>query len=292
MCRFAEAGESGGGPALLVGFLVSLVQRDMEVWWRERRRKEAASHPLLYYLLEGEGRLLTTIPATVIGLYRGLLASPRLLGPARRLLAASCHLAAHQDARVRQAAAYTGAKAAVARAVAGALAHLPAEELELELALLQPPWLGWLASRVLVERREGVKVDSLTSLMGNLALDKVKEDTEEARRLEVARSSLAYRLVSCRHLHTLHSLAWSVAAGAEGLAAWRGLERLPPPGEPRPARSSVRWKSEVAVDRAELVQDLNTVLEVAGGTEGVGEEVTGSSTTKALLFRRTSPTDY
>ena len=51
--------------------MVKLLQRDLEVWWRRyRRREDSPGWPVLYYLLEGESRLLASIRGTVVRLAR------------------------------------------------------------------------------------------------------------------------------------------------------------------------------------------------------------------------------
>ena len=56
---------------MLFQFLVKLLQRDLEVWWRRyRRREDCPGWPVLYYLLEGESRLLASIRGTVVRLAR------------------------------------------------------------------------------------------------------------------------------------------------------------------------------------------------------------------------------
>ena len=121
----------------------------------------------------------------------------------------------------------------------------------------------------------GGRVDSLTCLLGNLELGGPVE-------------SLAYRLVACCHLHTLHSGAWHLELQGQGLATWRAMERLLE-GEGRGHRT-VRWRSEVSVPRAWLVEEVNSLLAASSQQEEVGEG--GVTGVKALVFKMTTPTDF
>ena len=270
LSRLLEAPSPGSGPRLLATFLTCLLQRDLEAWWRQGRRREG--RPLLYHMLEGESRLAATTRTTVVGLYRNTVGAGRDEPLARRLLAMAAMLVAHQDTRVRQAQLTCGGKVALAEQVAAALASLPGEDLRLELALMQPPWLALLVARHLVARESRARVDSVTALLAAVSLG------------SPAREHLAYRLVACRHLHTLATCSW---AGG-GLATWRGMARL---GEHQVKETghSVRWKSEVAVAKGELVEDVNTLLAIGGHRREVGEQ---EGSTRALLFKMSSPTQF
>ena len=172
---------------------------------------------------------------------------------------------------------YSGSKVELAGQVAAALRGLDQEQLRVELGLLQPPWLSLSVSRQMVDSLTpaGGRVDSLTCLLGRLELGGPVE-------------SLAYSLVACCHLHTLTSGAWHLELQGQGLATWRAMERLQE-GEGRGHRT-VRWRSEVSVPRAWLLEEVNRLLAASSQQEEVGEG--GGSGLKALVFKMSSPTDF
>ena len=133
-------GEGGAlsGPKLLFEFLTRVMQRDLELWWRQyRRREDAVVHPIIYYLLGGESRLIASIQATVLKLYRALLPTDRDLTAVRRLVALCALLIAHRDSQVKQSYMFNGSKLELASQVYSALNCLEEQQLGLELALLQ-----------------------------------------------------------------------------------------------------------------------------------------------------------
>merc|ERR1719282_326160 len=279
----------GCGDTTLVHYLAKLLQRDFEVWWREQRKRSSETRPLLYYLLGGEGRILGGIKSTIVPVYsrllnyrknQDILVLPSPLDDVRNLLALGAHLIAFHDAQEKQNRALAGKKLELGSLLAGALAPLNEADQEDELFLLQPSWLSWLTSRALLEMTTSLRIDSLSSLFSNIKLDATP-----------AFCTLAYRLLSCNHLHALHSTAWQLqVAGSKGLVMWKGLDKVPEGGDSQKEGRTIRWRNEVGVERKELLREMNTLLEVTSGQKDVVAET--SSVLKALLFKRTSPTDY
>ena len=103
----------------------------------------------------------------------------------------------------------------------------------------------------MVEKTTSQRVDSLSSLLSNIKLDS-----------SPALCSLAYRTLSCNHLHSLHSTTWQLQVkDGKGLAMWKGLDKLE--GEDKKMETrTVRWKNEVGIDKKELLKEVNTLLEV------------------------------
>jgi len=125
-----------------------------------------------------------------------------------------------------------------------------------------------------------LRIESLSSLFSNIKLDATP-----------AFCTLAYRLLSCNHVHALHSTAWQLQVeGSKGLVMWKGLDKVPEGGGSQKEGRTVRWRNEVGVERKELLKEMNTLLEVTSGQKDVVAET--SSVLKALIFKRTSPTDY
>lgn len=163
----------GSGVTTLVHYLVKLLQRDFEVWWREQRRRSSETRPLLHYLLGGEGRILGGIKSTIVPVYsrllnyrknQDILVPPSPLDDVRNLLALGAHLIAFHDAQEKHNKALAGKKLELGSLLAGALAPLNKADQEDELFLLQPSWLSWLTSRALLEMTTSLRIDSLSSL--------------------------------------------------------------------------------------------------------------------------------
>ena len=76
--------------------------------------------------------------------------------------------------------------------------------------------------------------------------------------------TLAYRTLSCNHLHSLHSTTWQLQAKGSnnGLVIWKGLDKLPEVEEKKSEGRTVRWRNEVGIGRKELLKEANTLLEV------------------------------
>ena len=107
----------------------------------------------------------------------------------------------------------------------------------------------------MVERTASLWVDSLSSLLSNITLDSLPTHTLH---------TLAYRTLSCNHLHSLHSTTWQLQEkGSKGLAMWKGLDRLQEGEEKKPEGKTVRWRNNVGVERKELLKELNILLEVS-----------------------------
>ena len=106
-----------------------------------------------------------------------------------------------------------------------------------------------------MEKTTSQRVDSLSSLLSNIKLDS-----------SPAVCSLAYRTLSCNHLHSLHSTTWQLQVkDGKGLAMWKGLDKLE--GEDKKMETrTVRWKNEVGIDKKELLKEVNTLLEVESFT--------------------------
>ena len=107
----------------------------------------------------------------------------------------------------------------------------------------------------MVERTASLRVDSLSSLLSNITLDSLPMHTLH---------TLAYRTLSCNHLHSLHSTTWQLQEkGSKGLAMWKGLDRLQEGEEKKSEGRTVRWRNQVGVERKELLKELNILLEVS-----------------------------
>ena len=117
--------------------------------------------------------------------------------------------------------------------------------------------MTWLVSRALLERTINQRVDSLSSLLSNIKLDS-----------SPALCTLAYRTLSCNHLHSLHTATWQlqVKGNNNRLAIWKGLDKLPEGEEKKSEGRTVRWKNEVGIVRKELLKEANTLLQVGTKT--------------------------
>ena len=136
-------------------------------------------------------------------------------------------------------------------------------------------------------KTKGMKLDSLDGLMSKLQL----EESPPSRDV-VMMDCLAYRLVSCCHLHTLHRTIWNLEVSSSNLETWRSMERV---GDDREdgdgaKHKSVRWRSDVSVMKAAMIKDLDTISAVVTQRQEV--KVAVQSILPALLFKMSSSTNY
>ena len=91
------------GPYLLFQFIVKLLQKDFETWWKIQKLKKIKSDdceklPLIFYLFGGCLRdMLKIIKSTVLKLYKHFLKINHCLNDIRTLLATTASLISHLD---------------------------------------------------------------------------------------------------------------------------------------------------------------------------------------------------
>ena len=89
------------GPYLLLQFLVKLLRKDFELWWKKKYvdvSENGRDLPLLFYLLGGSSRdLLKMIKATVLKLYKHFLRTEHRLAEVRQLVSMCAILISYTD---------------------------------------------------------------------------------------------------------------------------------------------------------------------------------------------------
>ena len=87
--------------SLLLQFLVKLLRKDFELWWKKKYvdvSENGRDLPLLFYLLGGSARdLLKMIKATVLKLYKHFLRTEHRLAEVRQLVSMCAILISYTD---------------------------------------------------------------------------------------------------------------------------------------------------------------------------------------------------
>ena len=165
-------------------------------------------------------------------------------------------------------------------------AGLDCDWLFTELSLLQPPWLAMLVARQFFMKQSGqTKVNTVCDLTEKLS----QLTVSSCPLLTAATDSLAHRMVSSCHLHTLLRTHWLHSCNMqEQGSSWKIMDRLDKVGvRSQPNSKVVRFRSGVTFKTSAIVDDLNTVAGFVNGERAVDEDVGAIA---ALLFKMTSPT--
>ena len=108
------------------------------------------------------------VGSTVLKLYRkGLQQSGKDLSQVRKLIAMAAQLVSHLDSKDFKGSIYSGVKGDLAKKVKETLegAKLGDKQLEIELNLVRPSWLGVLVARAMLQtRRLGAEDKTLVQL--------------------------------------------------------------------------------------------------------------------------------
>jgi len=286
-----EEEESVTGPGLIFEFLVKVLQRDFEIWWKHFRNTDSKedigylTHPMLFYVLGGSKNLLNHASKSVLGLFKTLLMSGGDLSNVRKLIAMVALLFSYNDSREESAWLRGGEKLRWASAVKKIFssAQLSGNNLFIELSLLQPNWLSVLVSQELVKKEEKPVV-SLQDLSDKFSQLEVSKDGG----LVASMDNLAHRMCGFLHYHTIFRNIWHHSKkDVNDLDTFRYMNKLLSRGH-KSTEKTIKFKSDVQVNISELVADMNTLREFVN--EGMKEEVGGSL--PALLFRMTTVTQF
>ena len=92
------------GAGLLLSFVVKVLQRDFEIWWKHFRLTDhkdgrELSYPLLHYILGGSRNIFINVTKSILSLYKTLLVNKKELSMPRKLLARVALLFSHSDSR-------------------------------------------------------------------------------------------------------------------------------------------------------------------------------------------------
>ena len=174
------------GPYLLLNFLVRMMEKDMEIWWKNVEDSNLTSdakfnYPVLFYILGGTMKdLLKNFSKTVLCLYKQFLKLDHDLTEVRKLLGIFAFCLSHLDLRDEFGSLFGGLKRNLAKMIADIYieACLPATSLYTELSLLSPSWLSVLVSHRLMTRtsRQFDKVTDVSSLHSKFSSLSQSED--------------------------------------------------------------------------------------------------------------------
>ena len=218
--EYSDAGYSIG-PNLLITFLVKMLQKDFEIWWKKWRKKDIVSeqpmtYPLIYYILGGSRKdLLKNISKTVLKLYKRYLIIEHSLADIRKILAMCAMLISHLDFMENYGALFWGEKRSFAILVSEVYeeAHLTAEELYFELSLVQPNWFSVMVSHSLMTKfsKYYEKVTGLFELRSRFSGLSISCDIP----LIMAIDNYAHRLCSFQQIHSIFRANWHYSKSAE-----------------------------------------------------------------------------
>jgi len=200
------------GPFLLLQFLVKLLRKDFEIWWKKKYidvSEKGRDLPLLFYLLGGSVRdLLKMIKATVLKLYKHFLRTEHRLAEARQLVSMCAVLISYLDFHEEFGALYWGDKRSLAMAVCDVLteAQLPATQLYTELSLTTPAWFSVMLSHRLLARcsRQYEKVTDVSCLRSRF------ESLSQCNNITIilAMDNFAHKQIGFQHIHTVFRAYW------------------------------------------------------------------------------------
>ena len=167
------------GPYQTFTFLVRLMEKDLEIWWKDVGSSNLTSdvkfnYPLVFYILGGTMKdLLKNFSKTVLSLYKQFLKVDHELTEVRKLVAIFANCLSHLDLSDDYGSLYGGYKRSLANMICSVYTEtvLPATRLYCELSLLSPSWLSVLVSHRLMTRasRQFEKVTDVSSLKSKFA---------------------------------------------------------------------------------------------------------------------------
>ena len=193
------AAAASGRQQHLLHTLVTVLQRDLQVWWQVREEEETPGTslpPLVFLAMGGARDFLNSSLEVVRGVYRASV-EDRLADhqTVLTLVALVSLVTAWRDELDGHAALDQGNKQVLAACLAQQLGGLGEEQLVVELGLLQPAWLGLLVCLQLEGLPPGL-CHSPSSLLSQLL----------ARGQGAARELVLQRVVSLHSLHVISSL--------------------------------------------------------------------------------------
>jgi len=279
--------ESLQGPQMFFEFLVKLMQKDFEQWWKHWRKTDttkSVSYPLMFYMLGGSrSTFVKNISKTVIKMYSQSLedsVKAPLLQTIRKLVSITALLASHLDSMDGNTSLYLGDKVVLASLVGDLLQDKYHSDIYIELSLLQPNWLSLLVSRYIMKRR-GVEVGESLACLKNLKL----EDKLFSRNIE----NWSHRLCGLQQAHAVFRANWHFVSGKEcdQFKDFKHLSRLEDKGTS--IQNKMVKMEDVGLRLSKVVESVNTIREVANSNSmGFEKQDDGDlSALSSLFFKMT-----
>ena len=211
--EYTDAGYSIG-PNLLISFLVKMLHKDFEIWWKNWRKTEIVSeqpmtYPLIYYILGGSRKdLVKNVSKTVLRIYKRYLQLDHNLADVRKLVAMCAMLVSHLDFMENYGALFWGEKRSLAILVSEVYeeAQLSAESLYFELSMVQPNWFSVMVSHSLMTKYSKYyeKVTGLFELRSRFSGLSISCDIP----LIMVIDNYAHRLCSFQQIHSIFRANW------------------------------------------------------------------------------------
>jgi len=290
VARAEENDAAMEGPQIFFEFLVKLLQKDFELWWKHWRKSELSSnrvvsYPLLYFMLGGSrSSVVKNLSRTVLQLYSLCFgqAQEQMLPTMRKLVAMSALLVSHLDSMDDFIGIYTGDKVTLAKNVGEVLQaaqNLSAEHLYMELSMLQPNWLSLLVSRHIISQE---KVDIGESLAG---LEKLKLE-EKDKTFTMTVDNWSHRLCGFQQAHAIFRANWHYVRSSDTqFKDFKHMSRLEERGVN--VHNKMVKLEDVGVRLSKVVESVNTFRDSANNNSGHEEKSGGMSVLSALFFQMT-----
>jgi len=277
------------GPRIFFEFLVKMLHKDFELWWKHWRKSDLSStrtisYPLLYYILGGSrSSILKNLSKTVLKLYKFSLedGQTQILPTMRKLLSMSALLVSHLDCLDGYMAIYQGEKVALAKSVGEVYKtalHLSGDDLYLELSMLQPSWLSLLVSRYILSQ----DVDIEDSLAGLKQLRLADHD----KSLVLTVDNWAHRLCGFQQAHAIFRANWHYSRSSDQqFRVFKHMSRLEERGVH--LQNKMVKIEDVGLRLSTVAQSVNIIREFANSNclQDERDEKTGALT--ALFFQMT-----
>merc|ERR1719153_136675 len=280
------------GPTMFFEFLVKLLQKDFEQWWKHWRKTDSSrsvSYPLVFYVLGGSrSTLVKNITKTVLKLYGLSLqesAEPDLLPTIRKLVSISALLLSHLDSMDGSTSLYLGDKVILARSIGEVLEQTDqGYDIYIELSLLQPNWLSVLVSRYFMKKR--VDVGESLACMKDLKLeDDNDNDNDGDKSLTRHVENWSHRLCGLQQAHAVFRANWHFVRDGGQFKDFKHLSRLEERGVS--LQNKMVKMEDVGVRLSKLVESVNCIRDVANNNSVIMENLKVSSSLSALFFKMT-----
>lgn len=279
------------GSKMFFEFLVKLLQKDFELWWKHWRKSDssrAVNYPLIYYLLGGSRScFVKNLSKTLLKLYSQSLLSnqSQLLPTMRKLVSMSALLISHLDSMDGYIGMYLGDKVTLAKSVGEVLMtskNMSSDQRYMELSLLQPNWLSLLVSRQLLSQEGGVDVGDSLAGLANLRLE--SHDQSFSRNVE----NWSHRLCGLQQAHAIFRANWhSVRSdgGQQQFKVFKHLSRLEDKGVS--VQNKMVKMEDVGLRLSKVVESVNAIRDVANNNSVLEEKLGETSALTSLFFKMT-----
>ena len=211
------------------------------------------------------------VGSTVLKLYRkGLQQSGKDLSQVRKLIAMAAQLVSHLDNKDFEGSIYSGVKGDLAKKVKETLegAKLGDKQLEIELNLVRPSWLGVLVARAMLQtRRLGAEDKTLVQLPERL--DDLLWVLGNDRRGQLVLQCWAHRLLGLQKAYVILRRYWAeVTSPGQQFVHFQNLKTLK---EKKSSQDYLKVE-DVTVKLTEVKRSTDLLRKYASGETSWQEE--------------------